>query len=130
MARKKKSPNELVEMVNAASQMDSQKNRKSNDAKTDGSIICRCSPSRIYNLVTRTSDEKIARLTSLGFGGTTKVSITQLPTELRRWVLDIYDVDTDTFKVGPEMTLKITEEDVHKVYELPRGAKEIELPKT
>ncbi|CAN1159408.1 hypothetical protein LINPERPRIM_LOCUS20474, partial [Linum perenne] len=92
--------------------------------------ICRCSPSRIYNLVTRTSDEKIARLTSLGFGGTTKVSITQLPTELRRWVMDIYDVDTDTFKVGPEMTLKITEEDVHKVYELPRGAKEIELDKT
>ncbi|CAN1345736.1 hypothetical protein LINPERPRIM_LOCUS40507 [Linum perenne] len=69
------------------------------------------------------SNEKNARLTSLGFGGTTKVSITQLPTELRRWVLDIYDVDMDTFKVGPEMTLKITEEDVHKVYELPRVRK-------
>ncbi|CAN1755585.1 hypothetical protein LINPERHAP1_LOCUS5780, partial [Linum perenne] len=110
--------------------MDSQKTCNSNDAKADGSIICRCSPIIIYNLIKKTSDDKIARLTSLRFGGTTKVGITQLPTKLRRWVLDIYDVDTQAFKVGPEMTLTITEEDLYKVYELPRGAKEIELDKT
>ncbi|CAN1837273.1 hypothetical protein LINPERHAP1_LOCUS35042, partial [Linum perenne] len=89
LLRKKKTPNDPAETVNEASQMDSQKNRKSNDAKTDGSIICRCSPSQIYNLVARTSDDKIARLTNLEFGGTTKVNITQFPTELRRWAMDI-----------------------------------------
>ncbi|CAN1127795.1 hypothetical protein LINPERPRIM_LOCUS29834, partial [Linum perenne] len=88
--------------MNDASQMDSEKSTNSNDVKADGSFICRCSPNRIYNLVKKTSDDKIARLTSFEFGGTTKIGCSQLPTELRGWVVDIYDIDTQTFNVGPE----------------------------
>ncbi|CAN1126766.1 hypothetical protein LINPERHAP2_LOCUS3623 [Linum perenne] len=99
---------------------------KSNSC-SDGGFVTRCSPQRISHLKGKISADKIARLKSYGFGGTLKVSITQILFEFRRWLMDIYDVPIKTFILAPDMSLSITEEDVQDVYGLPKGDEVIYL---
>ncbi|CAN1336624.1 hypothetical protein LINPERPRIM_LOCUS37226, partial [Linum perenne] len=94
---------------------------------SDGGFVTRCSPQRISQLQGKFSADKIARLKSYGFGDTLKVSMTQIPFEFRRWLVDIYDVPSKSFILAPDMSLSITEEDVQDVYGLPKGAEVINL---
>ncbi|CAN1138583.1 hypothetical protein LINPERPRIM_LOCUS5226, partial [Linum perenne] len=52
------------------------------NSRGDGAITCRCSPNRITELVAKSSEEKITKISELGFGGTTKIQITRLPIEM------------------------------------------------
>ncbi|CAN1149503.1 hypothetical protein LINPERHAP2_LOCUS17059 [Linum perenne] len=66
-------------------------------------------------------------LDSIGFGGTIKVKMNGLPFEFRRWVVDVYDVQSRSFIIGEDMRLKISEEDVHEVYGLPKVKRVVDL---
>ena len=97
-------------------------------------VNARCSPNRILELHKKLEElglsERVNVLDSIGFGGTLKVKMNQLSFEFRRWVVDVYDVESRSFIIGDDMRLKISGEDVHEVYGLPKGKREVDLSET
>ncbi|CAN0858361.1 hypothetical protein LINGRAHAP2_LOCUS7206 [Linum grandiflorum] len=108
-----------------ATKHDMQKrNRKTEDNEKELVVRSRCSRKRIMELVSyeTTSAMNIEALDSIGFGGPFQVQIAALSILFNRWALEAYDVVTGSFFFFFEAdALTVTEEDVQRVYGIPRG---------
>ncbi|CAN0843626.1 hypothetical protein LINGRAHAP2_LOCUS3948 [Linum grandiflorum] len=84
---------------------------------------CRCSPGRITDLINlkSTTQEMVATLDAMGFGGTTKVRIGLMCEEFIRWAIEAYDAKSGVFYFMHGDALSVTVDDVERVYGLPRG---------
>ncbi|CAN1797684.1 hypothetical protein LINPERHAP1_LOCUS21378, partial [Linum perenne] len=65
------------------------------------------------------SERKMRKLRRLRFSGITSIKITSIGNEFMHRILDIYNAETKSFHIGPNQTLRLTEEDVQIVYGRP-----------
>ncbi|CAN0912288.1 hypothetical protein LINGRAHAP2_LOCUS27301 [Linum grandiflorum] len=93
------------------------------DKENELVVRSRCSPKRIKELVSfeTTSVLKIGLLDTMGFGGILQVQIGSLSELFNRWAVEAYDVGTQSFFFVDGDALTVTEEDVARVYAIPRG---------
>ncbi|XP_057802154.1 uncharacterized protein LOC131017418 [Salvia miltiorrhiza] len=63
----------------------------------------------------------------MGFGVILELSIREIPGRMAYWVLDHFNYESGELEISPEKKIKVTEDDVYRVFGVPRGNKEIEL---
>ncbi|CAN1806133.1 hypothetical protein LINPERHAP1_LOCUS24566 [Linum perenne] len=91
-------------------------------------LYTKCSPNRIVEVMKGSpSEPKLKALSELGFSGITSIKMTSVGIEFMHWIFEIYNAETKSFHIGPNQTLRLTEEDVEIVYGLPRGRREVEV---
>ncbi|KAG9145010.1 hypothetical protein Leryth_023187 [Lithospermum erythrorhizon] len=73
--------------------------------------------------------KKEQMMSMTGFGGILKISKwTSIRTNFVKWVTDNWETDTGPqIRLSPSKVLKITQDDVHRVYHLPRGDKRVDI---
>ncbi|CAN0904513.1 hypothetical protein LINGRAHAP2_LOCUS23140 [Linum grandiflorum] len=101
----------------------SEDDSKNEDKNNTMVVRTRCSPNRIIKLVSLKSSSisKIGVLAAMGFGGTTKLQIDSMCEDFNRWALEAYDVANNCFYFINGDPLIIIEDEVERVYGIPRG---------
>ncbi|CAN0830858.1 hypothetical protein LINGRAHAP2_LOCUS1547 [Linum grandiflorum] len=86
-------------------------------------VHTRCSPGSIGKLFENhpPSEEKMEALQKIGFSSLKYVMLTRTVTDFLEWITSIYNLETNEFAIGDEITLRLTKEDVQAVYDLLRG---------
>ncbi|CAN1814694.1 hypothetical protein LINPERHAP1_LOCUS27201 [Linum perenne] len=89
----------------------------------------RCSPKRIVTVLNHVSKEDLNSLAEVGFSGVMKVKITRISEEFLMWAVDRYEVSSRSFILDGNRKLRLTEDDVARVYGLPRGPNHLDVEK-
>ncbi|CAN1190898.1 hypothetical protein LINPERPRIM_LOCUS39863 [Linum perenne] len=89
----------------------------------------RCSPKRIVTVLNHVSKEDLNSLAEVGFSGVMKVKITRISEEFLMWAVDRYEVSSRSFILDGNRRLRLTEDDVARVYGLPRGPNHLDVEK-
>ncbi|CAN1181444.1 hypothetical protein LINPERPRIM_LOCUS29340 [Linum perenne] len=92
-------------------------------------ITSRCSPHRIMKVVAKSSVDKIRSLDEVRFGGFGHIKVRTIGPEFMAWILSTYDKETKTFRIGDDISFELTDEDIEKVYGLPRGSRDVDIDK-
>ncbi|XP_058753375.1 uncharacterized protein LOC131626572 [Vicia villosa] len=114
--------------------------RNKKGKKTSSRILHRCFPKKLTELVLLLNEgkkdprkkedciKKEKYITECGFGGLLKLNITIIPGVFVSWILDNFDEHRGMI-VNENARITVGEEDVKRVYDLPRGKKIIDLEK-
>ena len=101
----------------------------------DDELRHKCSPKKILNFlkILETHPNRDSRLESIrkaGFGGLLNLSyIVSIPNYFLVWAMKNFEEDGCYIRLDGDFRLKLTEDDVERVYTLPRGPKKINLEK-
>jgi len=87
----------------------------------------RVSPGQIYRLVQSFSQRKRELVEAIGFGGMLNVpNLTKLNLKLSLWLLNQVDIESQAIVVGDNHMIRFFDADVHKVFGIPCGPREID----
>ncbi|CAN0864162.1 hypothetical protein LINGRAHAP2_LOCUS8877 [Linum grandiflorum] len=89
----------------------------------------RCSPKRIVTMLNHVSEEDLNSLAEVGFSGVMKIKITRMSEEFLKWAVDRYEVSSRSFILDGNKKFRLTEDDVARVYGLPRGPNHVDVDK-
>ncbi|CAN0903641.1 hypothetical protein LINGRAHAP2_LOCUS22675 [Linum grandiflorum] len=94
-------------------------------------IQTRCSPNSVNNQFEECPpcEETIAALQKMGFFGLKYVMTTRTVTDFLECITNIYNPETNEFAIRDGISLRLTEEDVQAVYDLPRGSEPVNVDK-
>ncbi|GAA0174885.1 hypothetical protein LIER_28176 [Lithospermum erythrorhizon] len=108
---------------------DESQSEESETRKPPLRILTRCSPSSIISLTQelKKKDKKLKQLEIAGFKDLLGLQLTRLPIDFVNWLWLNFDKKEVVIKLDRCRHLPITEEDVRRVYNLPRGKKIIDL---
>ncbi|GAA0187008.1 hypothetical protein LIER_34296 [Lithospermum erythrorhizon] len=104
--------------------------------RTDiGRIRMKCKPGKVYRMVEKTKEasgtwgSREAMINRFGFGGVVKISKwSGISTEFVKWVVENFEREkVPHIRLSKTKVLKLTEEDVHRVYKLPRDHRRVHL---
>ncbi|KAK9049765.1 hypothetical protein SSX86_031267 [Deinandra increscens subsp. villosa] len=87
-------------------------------------IIPRNTPRHIWSVIKGLTDEQKDVVRGMGFGAFLELKITQIPTALSYWLLNNYDVNTQSL-VTQNGVVKIDEKLINSVLGVPIGTEEI-----
>ncbi|XP_057809153.1 uncharacterized protein LOC131023627 [Salvia miltiorrhiza] len=86
----------------------------------------RGSPSHLHKLISSLNDTQKEAVKHIGFGGLLHLQINELPTKLAYWVIKSFDRKELMIQLCNGKFIKVTEEDVQRVFGFPRGPNLIE----
>ncbi|KAK3154118.1 hypothetical protein QOZ80_2BG0186340 [Eleusine coracana subsp. coracana] len=93
--------------------------RGNNRGKSTRGARNRASPARLVKLYKHMSPDQCKLIQDAGFGGLLSIRTSKLPLDLIYWLLSNFDAESCTILIPGRGSIKITEDAVHRVFELP-----------
>lgn len=85
----------------------------------------RNSPKRLTEVIALLSKEQRIWVEQAGFGALLDFKLEYIPHRIGCYVLQNYNVETNTIKLENGMSVAVTEDEVERIFHLPRGDEEI-----
>ncbi|KAJ8428128.1 LOW QUALITY PROTEIN: hypothetical protein Cgig2_011492 [Carnegiea gigantea] len=96
------------------------------DTKHKKIFQSRMSPSGFVGMIDNFNEGKRKAIQDMGFRGFLHLQVTELPGDLCKWLVDIFDPYSVTLYISPEKRIGITPMDVYLTLTLPIGGRKVE----
>ncbi|XP_057803571.1 uncharacterized protein LOC131018895 [Salvia miltiorrhiza] len=91
------------------------------------SLYTRTTPSSFYDALQQLNDDQKKAVHDIGFGSILSLQVKKLPCRLAYWILEKFDERRCELELDGGSRVKITEDDVYRVYGFPKGTETIPI---
>ncbi|XP_057789729.1 uncharacterized protein LOC131006583 [Salvia miltiorrhiza] len=115
--------NESVEVEDVTEPNDGNKD----DGGGDGFLVLhtRTTPSSFSSTMSKLNQNQKNAVIEMGFGHLLELNVRALPTKMAYWLLENFDHETGNLVIDDNVQIKVTEDDVYRVFGFPRGTEKI-----
>ncbi|XP_057784967.1 uncharacterized protein LOC131002508 [Salvia miltiorrhiza] len=86
------------------------------------SLNTRTTPSSLFDELPKLNDAQRQAIQDIGFGSVLSLQVKKLPCRLAYWILEHFDENRCELELEGGIRVKITEDDVYRVYGFPKGS--------